>query len=56
MRFIFRISDVFESLLSVGGCFYMMVIKENKPEDIERTMQGYGFRSDGVCLGLVGDY
>lgn len=37
--------------LRVGGCFYLMVILENKPKEIVQFMkQNYGFRFGGVIL------
>jgi len=37
-------------LLSVGGCFYLMVIEENKPKELQRIMESLGFKSDGIIL------
>ncbi|GFR74440.1 N(6)-adenine-specific DNA methyltransferase 1 [Elysia marginata] len=37
------------SLLSPEGAFYLVVIKENDPDDIEELMKGYGFRMK--CVG-----
>jgi hypothetical protein len=42
------LSLTYQPLLSVGGCFYMMVVLENKPKEIQSIMESYGFRSEGV--------
>eukprot|EP01127_Copromyxa_protea_P003112 TRINITY_DN1297_c0_g1_i4.p1 TRINITY_DN1297_c0_g1~~TRINITY_DN1297_c0_g1_i4.p1 ORF type:complete len:169 (-),score=28.87 TRINITY_DN1297_c0_g1_i4:102-608(-) len=45
-----QLLPVVNPLLSIGGCFYMMVILENKPKEIQTIMEGFGFRSEGVIL------
>eukprot|EP01126_Amoeba_proteus_P025473 TRINITY_DN2541_c0_g1_i28.p1 TRINITY_DN2541_c0_g1~~TRINITY_DN2541_c0_g1_i28.p1 ORF type:complete len:107 (-),score=14.29 TRINITY_DN2541_c0_g1_i28:120-440(-) len=38
------------SLLSTGGCFYLHVIKENRPSDIVEILRNFGLKFKGVLL------
>lgn len=49
-----RLFPLVSDLLSTKGLFYLIVLKENKPEDIEKVLSGYGFSCVNVMSRKTG--
>lgn len=49
-----RVLPLVDAVLSEKGIFYMVVIRENKPEEIVELMSGRGFQGTTVLSRRAG--
>lgn len=49
-----RLLPMVADVMSDGGCFYMVVIRENRPEELMEIMNKYGFDASNVMTRSAG--